>query len=431
MAFRATSLLKAAASLGSRRSFKPVPIPKISLNKNATSKTMASATTATRQSPLDVQLTFLGTASAQPSSTRNHSSLALRLGSDVWLFDCGEGTQSRLQQSIVKMGRIEKIFITHTHGDHVFGLLPLLASILNGAGGAADGEDEPRAHIDVSNPVIEIYGPLGTRAYIRTGLKYTHTFFSTPYVVHELRLPWDPKHGDHTPLPCHSAESPNGRNIFQVDGVWENIFEDNVISVSAAPILHSVPCVGYVVNEAPIPGKIDPKKYIPELKRTNTHISAMSRLQKGESVELSDGTVLHGPPRRRGRKLVILGDTHNPAAIEPLALDADLLIHEATNAHLPNIDPGTKDDETYRSVEERTRSRGHSTPQMAGAFARRIRAKQLILNHFSARYPGNDDVDPMAKIYMDAIAGLAAREYGKEVICARDLMNVTIGVPES
>ena len=67
--------------------------------------------------PTSLNVTFLGTASAQPSSTRNHSSLALRLGSDVWLFDCGEATQHQIQKSNVKMGKIEKIFITHTHGE--------------------------------------------------------------------------------------------------------------------------------------------------------------------------------------------------------------------------------------------------------------------------------------------------------------------------
>ncbi|KAJ6515730.1 beta-lactamase-like protein [Mycena sanguinolenta] len=378
-----------------------------------------------------MQLTFLGTASAVPSPTRVQSSLAFRLGGDVWLFDCGEGTQSRLQQSIVKMGRIEKIFITHTHGDHIFGLLPLLAGVLNGSGGTADGEDEPRARIDVTNPAIEIYGPLGTRAYIRSGLRYTHTYFNRAFVVHELRLPWDPQHGDYTPLPCHSAESPYGRNIFPIEDVWENIYQDDIISVSAGPILHSVPCVGYVINEAPLPGKMDAQKYIPELKRTNTHVSAMARLQKGESIELSDGTVLHPPPRRRGRKVVILGDTHNPSGIESLALDADLLVHEATNAYLPEVDPGTKTEDTVQSIEQRTKSRGHSTPQMAGAFAKRIRAKQLILNHFSSRYAGNDDVDPEAKAVMDAIASLATQEFGKDVLCARDLMSITVDVPQS
>ena len=63
-----------------------------------------------------VKITFLGTASAQPSSTRNHSALALHLGGDVWLFDCGEATQHRIQRSSVKMGKIQKVFITHTHG---------------------------------------------------------------------------------------------------------------------------------------------------------------------------------------------------------------------------------------------------------------------------------------------------------------------------
>lgn len=69
-------------------------------------------------SPINV--TFLGTASAMPSSTRNHSALAVRLGSDVWLFDCGEATQHQVQKSNVKMGKIEKVFITHTHGLSLF-----------------------------------------------------------------------------------------------------------------------------------------------------------------------------------------------------------------------------------------------------------------------------------------------------------------------
>jgi len=68
-----------------------------------------------------LNITFLGTASAQPSSTRNHSALALRLGADVWLFDCGEATQHQVQKSGVKMGKINKIFITHTHGEYSLG----------------------------------------------------------------------------------------------------------------------------------------------------------------------------------------------------------------------------------------------------------------------------------------------------------------------
>lgn len=272
---------------------------------------------------------------------------------------------------------------------------------------------------------LEIYGPLGTRAYVRNGLTYTHTLLGSPYVVHELRFASDPASDDYTALAPHACELP-GKNIPQTDGVWPDFLKDDIVTVSAAPILHSVPCIGFVVTELPVPGKIDPRKYIPELKRTKTPMSAMSRLQRGESVELSDGTILQGPPRRPGRKLVILGDTYDPSPIADLAMDADVLIHEATNAYLPGVDPNTKVEDTRESVEARTRSRGHSTPQMAGAFAKRIGAKKLVLNHFSARYAGNDDVDENATKVMQAIWRLAAGEFDGEVVCARDLMSFDV-----
>lgn len=267
---------------------------------------------------------------------------------------------------------------------------------------------------------------MGTRAYVRNGLAYTYTLLGSPYVVHELRFPSDPPDGDHTALSLHLSESPHGRNIAQQNGVWPDIFKNDLVSVSAAPILHSVPCVGFVVVESPVPGKMDPKKYIPEIKRTKTPMTVMRDLQQGNSVELADGTVLRGPPRRPGRKLVILGDTYDPSPIAELAIDADLLVHEATNAHLPGLDPHTKTDDTFESVETRTKSRGHSTPQMAGAFAKRIRARKLVMNHFSARYAGNDDVDVEANKVMAAIADLAAKEFDGDLLCARDFMSFEV-----
>ena len=264
---------------------------------------------------------------------------------------------------------------------------------------------------------------------MRNGLKLTYTLLEGAYIVHELRFPEDPSNGTaNSPHPAqdlHPSELPEGRNIPQVDGKWIEIFKDDIISVSAAPIFHSIPCVGYVVHEAPVQGKVNPKIYIPHLKRTGTDMRLMREIQKGQTVTLADGTVLEGPPREPGRKIIILGDTYDPSPIEELAKEADLVVHEATNAHLPGVDDRVKAEDTHELVEERTRSRGHSTPQMAGRFAKRISARNLFLNHFSSRYSGGND-EPSRAI-MEAIKQLAITEFGgEEVVCARDLMNVEV-----
>jgi len=247
-------------------------------------------------------------------------------------------------------------------------------------------------------------------------------------VVHELRFKHDPD-GDDGGLQPHPFELP-GRNIIQdSDETWTNIFQDDTITVHAAPIYHSVPCVGYVVCERPVPGKMVPGKYLPDIKRTKASMSLMSRLQRGETIELPDGTVLQGPERRPGRKITILGDTYDPSPIAALSLDSDLLIHEATNAHLPGIDLNTKDDDTFENIEAKTKAHGHSTPQMAGAFAKRVRAKKLALNHFSSRYAGDDNANEYSAKVTEAIRSLALAEAGGcEVICARDLMSFDVSL---
>ena len=264
---------------------------------------------------------------------------------------------------------------------------------------------------------------------MRNGLKLTYTLLEGSYVVHELRFPEDPSdERENSPSlhrDLHPSESSNGQNIAQVDGKWAEIFKDDVISVSAAPIFHSVPCVGYVVEEAPVRGKIDPKLYLPHIDRTGTDRKVMRDIQMGHNVTLADGTILKGPPREPGRKIVILGDTYDPSPTEELARGADVIVHEATNAHLPGIDSRTKEEDTYESVEEKAKSRGHSTPQMAGRFTKRIGASNLFLNHFSSRYSGGKE--EVARSIMDAIRRLGVEEFGsEEVVCARDLMDVEI-----
>jgi len=162
-------------------------------------------------------------------------------------------------------------------------------------------------------------------------------------------------------------------------------------------------------------------------------MSVMRQLQQGESVVLSDGTALQGPPKRAGRKIAVLGDTYDPSPIAGLAMHADVLIHEATNAHLPGIDSDTKSNDTYSIVEERSKSRGHSTPQMAARFATLVKARKLVLNHFSSRYAGDydpaterGDQRPAAKETMEAIRALAQSNFDGPVVCARDFMSFDV-----
>lgn len=259
--------------------------------------------------------------------------------------------------------------------------------------------------------------------------------------MHELRFPTDPAVDPASALPPHACELPTGRDISQsADGAWPDFLVSTLLSVSAAPILHSVPCVGYVVNELPIPGKIEPALYAPHLTRNKAALvqsgiqkpmSLLAKLQGGETVALPDGTVLEPPPRRPGRKVVVLGDTYDPSPIAQLARGADVLVHEATNAHLPGVDPDTKAHDTAETVQARAMAHGHSTPQMAGTFARAIGARMLVLNHFSARYPSDDEGNEHGKRVMGAIRDLAQSTFiaGGTVICARDFMMLAVPRP--
>ena len=113
-----------------------------------------------------MNITFLGTSSRVPSLTTNVSSLALKLSqsSEVWLFDCGEGTQHQIMKSNIKSSQIKKIFITHMHGDHVYGLPGLLATL--GLSGKSKG--------------IEIYGPSELRSFVKNTLRSSYCKLSFP-----------------------------------------------------------------------------------------------------------------------------------------------------------------------------------------------------------------------------------------------------------
>ncbi|KAK6331180.1 hypothetical protein TWF696_003247 [Orbilia brochopaga] len=449
--------------------------------------------------PPPALITFLGTSSAVPSQTRNHSSLALTLPSGAtYLFDAGEATQHQLQRvpGGFKASALRKIFITHMHGDHVFGLVPLLCTLMNGAGGSVGVEDPRVLEADVVNaedaekvspartPDFEIYGPQGLREYVRSSLRLTRSQLAGTYVVHELhevtaagvpRVEVD-ENLDRAPMELA------GYNIFPDErGCWMDIpsmvgSPTREWEVSAGPILHSVPCVGYVLTEPPVPGKITPE-YREKLmankaalaasgvKNPMSLLSKVTALKDGESIELPDGQKLFRPPDRRGRRITILGDTCDVSSIVGLADGSDVLVHEATNAffgdRLSKLNKDYREGETYEDVKKKTIEHGHSTPEMAAEVARKInlgasggvvgkiatdeaaKAKEkeiykpkgiLLLNHFSARY-ADPRSSEAAAVIMEEIKQCAVRVLEEsllqerplvQVVCAYDLMQYEI-----
>lgn len=278
-----------------------------------------------------MQVVFLGTSSGVPTRSRNVSSVALRLvqRGEIWLFDCGEGTQHQLLRSDLKIGRIRRIFVTHMHGDHVFGLMGLLASI-----GLAGDPDR-----------IDIYGPPQLDSYLQACARHSHTHLSYPVRVHK-----------HKP------------------GV---IFEDDDYTVSCQRLDHRVPAYGYRVAEKDRPGRFD----VAKAKALGIAPGPIyGRLKQGERVTLPDGrtidgTTLCGDPQP-GRKLAYCTDTVYCENAVKLAESADVLIHEATFSHR---DAGL----AYQ--------RQHSTSTMAAQVALAANVRQLLMTHFSPRYaPGND-----------------------------------------
>lgn len=380
--------------------------------------------------PMDI--TFLGTGSAQPSATRNHQSIALRSNGDIWLFDAGEATQHQLQKSDLKMSRISAVFITHMHGDHCFGLPPLLCTMSENLNPNRTQHESP----------IEVYGPRPLRHWLRTALKSTYSRLGRHYRVHELLMDGDEAARDDSSYDLHPDELP-GSNVYMQNSRFTIPIrrpDGTHWTVLAAPILHSIPSLGYLVREPDVPGKLDPNTVKPMIERNadalrqmgyKSPMAILGQLQrKDEPITLPDGSILEPPGRRPGRELVILGDTYDPSSMIDLCSDApDILIHEATNA-LTRLDiEGAREPPTFEEVEQRAREHGHSTPQMAAAFAKKIRAKKLLMTHFSSRYKGNEEgADVMEEIRQLAVKELGSDRDG-DVFCARDLWRFEVKLP--
>ncbi|KAI8097382.1 beta-lactamase-like protein [Halteromyces radiatus] len=378
-----------------------------------------------------MNITFLGTSSAQPSMTRNHQSMALRVDGDIWLFDCGEATQHQFQKSSLKMGRITKIFITHMHGDHCFGLGPLMCSMTDNLN--PEKKLQLQDATQQEQPPIDVYGPARLRRWLRTTLSSTYSNLGRYYRVHEILGPEEEESID-DPTHFHPQEL-LGTTVRLTPAAVLDVGRG--FTVTATAIKHSIPSLGFVIQEPDVMGKLDRDTLVPQLLRNaealfrqqgiKQPLVLLGRLQReGKPIQLPDGTWLNPPDKKQGRQVVILGDTCDPSSIIPYCQSPHLLVHEATNAwtSLDRDNLAT----TEALVEERAVQHGHSTPQMAGDFALRIGARTLILTHFSARYKGDDSEDGIK--VMEEIRQLALARFGKDkdtdLYCARDLWSFEI-----
>ena len=309
--------------------------------------------------------------------------------------------------------------------------------------------------------VIDIYGPEGLRMWLRVAIRYSVSRIVPPYRVHELKdIPmapewtYSPRHqryffdlrnegerkiwgipsqdrrsndssswvDTHHQMDLEPSsmygEVEGGRDIYphydhplssDEAPIWE-VEDEGDVRVYAAPMSHGIPCVGYSIEEADRPGRLRDEVVRPVIERNVDALKeaglahpmkamqVIKELAPGNRFTFPDGTIVRQEeavePPRPGRKVVICGDTASARSMTKLAEGADVVVHEATNTFLPGLDKDTN----MKAVTKDAMVHGHSTPRVAGLFAKNAGAKRLIMNHFSARYRGDATLESIATV---------------------------------
>lgn len=271
----------------------------------------------------EIAVIFLGTGSAAPTLQRRlPSTVVLHRGSMV-MFDAGEGTQIQFRKHRLRFNRLEYLCISHLHGDHVTGIIGMLMSM------ELQNRIEP----------LTIYGPPGIRNFIETTRQMLNTYFSFSVTIHET------------------------------DG---GTFDLGEHVLTARPLQHRIFCLGYRLEEKKRPGTFFPEN------ATALNVPQgplWGQLQKGFSVELTDGTVIKPEqvtaPPLAGRVFTYCTDTRPCQNAVILAQNADILVFDSTFA---------------AGEEKKAAERGHSSAQEALDVACQAGTKHLALSHISARY---------------------------------------------
>jgi len=300
-------------------------------------------------------VTFLGTSAAAPTAHRGLPAVAIRREGEVVLMDCGEGVQRRVLSESLGLGGDMTVLITHLHGDHVTGLLGLLQTM----------------SLAQRRKPLNLVGPEKLLKWLEVTAELLHVGLTFPIRFSSAR-----------------------------PGV---VLRTGAFRIRAARAAHSIEAFSYVVEELGRPGVFYPEKAkslgVPEGK-------LWSRLQKGRQVTVAGKRIepsrVTGPPRP-GRKIGYSGDTRPSGRLARFFSSSDLLIFDST----------FKDSERDKAVE-----RKHSTSLEAAELAKKAKARQLVLTHFSARYT--------------SVSGLVreARRVFPNTIAASDGLSIEVAYPE-
>lgn len=278
-----------------------------------------------------MKLTILGCHSATPRVSASPTSQVLEIKNHTFLIDCGEGTQVQLRKYKVKFSKIKTIFISHLHGDHVFGLIGLISTfrLLN-------RETE-----------INVYGPKGIKELIVTQLKLSESHAGYPIKFHELT----------------SKKS-------------ELIFEDKKVEVHTIPLKHRIYTNGFLFKEKLGERKLNMSaisKY-PEIE-----VCDYQNLKNGKGFKLQNGEVITNDilttAPRKPLSYAFCSDTAYSESIIPITKNVDLLYHEAT---------------FLNDKIELAKTTGHSTAEQAATIAKMANASRLVIGHYSNRYKSKD-----------------------------------------
>jgi ribonuclease Z len=273
---------------------------------------------------VNMQLVFLGTSSAAPTIQRGLSSIALMRGSELILFDVGEGMQRNFIKAGLGMNRKMKIFITHMHADHCVGLLGLLQTM------GLQGREKS----------IDIYGEPRLEEFLRENMRIINFGLTFDVIVRKI----------------------------ENEGL---VVKENDYQISCCKALHSVPSLAYCLEEFDRPGAFN----VEEVKRLGVPESELySKLHHGQDIVYEGKTIrasqIVGRPRK-GRKIGFSGDTRPTDKLAKFFKGCDVLVFESTYSQ----------DKQQKAIEN-----WHSTAAEAATIAKKADVDKLFLTHFSARY---------------------------------------------